>query len=436
MLKHSLKLLSRIGLVAAVLTVAGCQGGIDGIFPKAEKPLPPKLARKIKDKGMTTTSPILIRIFKSENKLEVWKAKASGQYAFLTDYEICKWSGKLGPKLKEGDKQAPEGFYQVTPAQMNPNSQYHLSFNMGFPNSFDRSHGRTGSHLMIHGACSSAGCYSMTDEYVEEIYALARDAFKGGQKSFQIQAFPFRMTPANLAKHVTNPNYEFWKLLKEGSDHFDITKRPPKVDVCDRRYVFNQIADEGKPFVANRACPASATPTSLALAYTKKAYEDQDVFVKILSKQANSPFLDKSLRSAAKRLTPLEKEEMQKLKLRQAALVQKQQAETLDRQRAAAQEAEKQRQEEPEPAPDVTAATEDPSTSSNAEITQDAKSEEANKPEIKRAAKTPGKETKPINTEDNAANARVLSAHDAAGSGVLVIQAPEIQIAKPKKKLP
>ena len=81
-----------------------------------------------------------------------------------------------GPNFKEGDRQAPEGFYNIRPHQMNPKSSYYLSFNMSFPNKFDRTRGRTGSNLMVHGACSSAGCYSMTDEQVLEIYAFAREA--------------------------------------------------------------------------------------------------------------------------------------------------------------------------------------------------------------------------------------------------------------------
>jgi hypothetical protein len=174
-------------------------------------------------KGMDQKAPILVRVFKEESTLEVWKKeKATGRYAHLKDYPICAWSGVLGPKLKEGDKQAPEGFYTIRPAQMNPKSSYHLSFNIGYPNDFDRAHGRTGTHLMVHGACSSAGCYSMTDEQIQEIYTLGRLAFEGGQREFQVQAFPFRMTAANMAKHRDNPNMPFWRNLKEGYAHFEV----------------------------------------------------------------------------------------------------------------------------------------------------------------------------------------------------------------------
>lgn len=253
-------------LIVSALALAGCTDTLESAG-KAERPLPPEILQSMKAKGMTRTAPVMVRIFKEEGVLEVWKQKDTGRYDIVKSYEICKWSGKLGPKYVEGDRQAPEGFYTVRPAQMNPNSRYHLSFNMGFPNQFDLAHGRTGRHLMVHGDCSSAGCYSMTDPQVEEIYAFARDAFRGGQREFQIQAYPFRMTPENMARYRNDPNFKFWKNLKEGYDHFEITKVPPKVDVCEKRYVFNQIAPEGESFRASGSCPAMSQPETLMSAY-------------------------------------------------------------------------------------------------------------------------------------------------------------------------
>ena len=180
---------------------------------------------------MAKDSPILVRVFKEEAELEVWKKNRDGQYALLKTYPICRWSGDLGPKKKQGDRQAPEGFYTITPGQMNPNSNYYLAFNTGYPNAFDRAWNRTGSELMVHGDCSSRGCYAMTDEQMQEIYALARESFFGGQKSFQLEAFPFRMTALNMARHRNNPNYAFWKMLKEGYDHCEATHQEPKVAV-------------------------------------------------------------------------------------------------------------------------------------------------------------------------------------------------------------
>jgi len=173
--------------------------------------------------------------------LEVWKQDRTGKFALLKSYPICKFSGKLGPKIMQGDHQAPEGFYDITPAQMNPNSSQYLAFNVGFPNAFDRSLGRTGSFLMVHGGCNSVGCYAMTDYQMEEIYGLVDEAFKGGQDKIQLAAFPFRMTTQNLARHADNPNVPFWEMLKSADDAFFATERPPSVAVCDQRYVFNPI---------------------------------------------------------------------------------------------------------------------------------------------------------------------------------------------------
>ena len=260
----------------ATVALAGCQGSVfDGVGAKAERELPSKVLAKIKAKGMNKTSPVMARIFKEEGVLEVWKQKTNGRYDMVASYEICKWSGKLGPKYVEGDRQAPEGFYSVSAAQMNPNSQYYLSFNLGFPNAYDRANGRTGQHLMVHGACSSAGCYSMTDESMSEIYAFGRDAFKGGQRDFQVQAYPFRMTAANMARYKNDPNYQFWTMLKEGYDQFEITKVPPKVDVCGKRYVFNQNFPGQQGLSASAACPPMSQPDSIQSAYSsyQKTYD-------------------------------------------------------------------------------------------------------------------------------------------------------------------
>src|SRR5689334_14050903 len=200
---------------------------------------------------MEKDSPILVRLFKEEAEVEVWKQTRDGAYALLKTYPICRWSGDLGPKKKEGDRQAPEGFYTITPGHMNPNSSYYLAFNTGFPNAYDRAWGYTGSDLMVHGDCSSRGCYAMTDEQMQEIYALARESFFGGQKAFQLEAFPFRMTALNMAKHRNNPNFAFWKMLKEGYDHFEATRQEPKVAVCEKHYVFDAVEKNGTPLDSN-----------------------------------------------------------------------------------------------------------------------------------------------------------------------------------------
>ncbi len=282
---------ARAGLLIGAIALAGCTDSSIGDFAPqhANRQLPPKVLQAMKAKGMNKTSPILARVFKEEGKLEIWKQKTNGRYDLIASYDICKWSGKLGPKFTEGDRQAPEGFYTVRPSQMKPNSQYHLAFNIGYPNTFDRANGRTGSNLMVHGACSSAGCYSMTDQQIEEIYAFGRDAFQGGQTEFQVQAFPFRMTAANMARYRNDPNYEFWKMLKVGYDHFELTKVPPKVDVCERRYVFNQLPVDGQPFNPTGACPASSQPDSLKVAYSSYQSNYEAAFNSALKASTPAP---------------------------------------------------------------------------------------------------------------------------------------------------
>ena len=245
--------------ITAAIVLAGCDP--DSIAPtgRSQAPLSERTLAEIEAKHMDKDSPILARIFKEEAEMEIWKKNRDGEFALLKTYPICRWSGDLGPKKKEGDRQAPEGFYTITPGQMNPNSNYYLAFNTGYPNAYDRAWGYTGSELMVHGDCSSRGCYAMTDEQIAEIYALARESFFGGQKAFQLQAYPFRMTALNMAKHRNNPNFAFWKMLKEGYDHFEATHHEPKVAVCEKRYVFDAAAPENasRPlsFNAKGKCP-------------------------------------------------------------------------------------------------------------------------------------------------------------------------------------
>lgn len=265
--------------VLAAVALSGCQTDGTDLSARALAPIPPKLLAEMERKNMDKDAPILVRIFKEESELEVWKKDRSGRFALLKTYPICRWSGELGPKLREGDRQAPEGFYSITPAQMNPKSRYYLAFNMGYPNAYDRAWGRTGAELMIHGDCSSRGCYAMTDEQIAEIYALGREAFFGGQRAFQVQAYPFRMTPMNLARHRNNPNMAFWKMLKRGNDHFEVTRLEPKVDVCEKRYVFDAYPPAGStaPLKFNPAgkCPEYEVPADVLAAVNEKQRADE-----------------------------------------------------------------------------------------------------------------------------------------------------------------
>ena len=196
--------LTASAVLAGALTLAGCYGDDGYQLPtRAMKELSPEMLTLLDQKNMPKESPILVRIFKEESELEVWKQDSTARYELLKVYPICRWSGGLGPKVKEGDRQAPEGFYPISPGLMNPNSQYYLAINTGFPNAYDKANGYSGAFLMIHGDCSSRGCYAMTDEQIGEIYSLAREAFLGGQKAFQVQAYPFRMTAAKWRATAT-----------------------------------------------------------------------------------------------------------------------------------------------------------------------------------------------------------------------------------------
>ncbi|KAF0227397.1 MAG: hypothetical protein FD175_2740 [Beijerinckiaceae bacterium] len=270
-------------LIAGALLLAGCV--TTETDNKHLQPIPPQLLSEMSAKGMNASDPILVRIFKKESELEVWKRDHSGKYALLKTYPMCRWSGQLGPKKREGDRQAPEGFYSVAPELMNPRSQFYLSFNLGYPNSLERSLGYSGSALMVHGACTSAGCFAMTDGGVAEIYALAREAFSGGQKNFQVQALPFRMTPENMAKHRNNPNVAFWRNLKEGSDHFEATRQPPRVASCGRRYVFDPKEGAG-PFTPGAPCPAYEEDPAIVAAVADKKAEDEKRLADLVAKGA------------------------------------------------------------------------------------------------------------------------------------------------------
>jgi len=197
----------------------------------------PSLIRSLEAADLSYGAPVFLRVFKEEKELELWVRKADSLTLFRT-YDIVAMSGMLGPKLREGDMQAPEGFYFVTPSRMNPNSRFHLSFNLGYPNRYDLAHKRTGSALMVHGNRVSIGCFAMTDQKIEEIYCLADAALRNGQEYFQVHCFPFRMTQDNMKKHSNSEWMSFWENLKAGYDWFEGSKQPPNVEVLDKKYVF------------------------------------------------------------------------------------------------------------------------------------------------------------------------------------------------------
>ena len=262
MLSVVFRTLRIFGLLGAMMALAACQFVGDN---RQNVPIPKELMDRMAAIGTSPAEPMVIRVYKQSSELEVWKRTRSGEFALLKTYAICKWSGTIGPKIREGDYQSPEGFYNVTPGQMNPKSAYWLSFNVGFPNKFDQAWGRTGSNLMVHGDCKSVGCFAMTDAGIKEIYALVRESFRGGNRSVQLQLLPFRMTEANLQTNAASPHLPFWRNLKQGTDLFEANGMPPAWDVCERKYVFNSSPAGALPLDPNGACPVGAYSTMAAL---------------------------------------------------------------------------------------------------------------------------------------------------------------------------
>jgi len=257
--------------------LAGCTQLLQG-DARGLQPLSLQTVNQLKAMGSSPGAAMMVRIYKESSEFEVWKRVADGTFKLFKTYPICTFSGKLGPKIFEGDRQSPEGFYTVTRGMLNPRSQLYLSFNIGFPNKFDRAYGRTGSNIMVHGACSSRGCYAMTDKQVAQIYALARESFNGGNTSFQVQIFPFRMTPENLARFYDSPNLAYWQNLKTGADYFELTKKPPIWDVCGKQYVFDAKSLSGQALDASAQCPPLVRNPGLLAQVKARESADQASF--------------------------------------------------------------------------------------------------------------------------------------------------------------
>ena len=231
-------------------------------LPMPGQPELARLSARLSAQGLAEGAPIFVRIFKREFELELWM-KRDGAFVHFATYPICVWSGRLGPKLREGDGQAPEGFYSVDAGALNPNSRYYRSFNVGYPNAFDRSRGRTGSLIMVHGSCASVGCFAMTDAQMTEIWQLVTAALRGGQKRFQVQIFPFRLSEARLAAYRDHAEHEFWRTLYAGQALFDATHLPPRVFACNGDYAFAPagVYPDGDGGIEN-GCPAAAAASS------------------------------------------------------------------------------------------------------------------------------------------------------------------------------
>lgn len=242
----------------------------EGALPLIGTPDLAQLGDRLAAQGLKPGAHMFIRIFKSESELELWMLKG-GRYELFATYPICHWAGTIGPKLREGDKQNPEGFYSVGYRQLHRIGRWPRSLNLGYPNTFDRAWGRTGSYILVHGGCSSAGCFAMTNAVMAEIFALSEQALRAGQGRIDVHVFPFRMTEENLALHTKSPWLDFWRSLKEGYDAFEQTRLPPRVGICDRRYVIEpqrpgEVGVEGPLALCGAMRAALIEPSSLSLA--------------------------------------------------------------------------------------------------------------------------------------------------------------------------
>ncbi len=242
-----------------------------GKLPLPGTPDTSQFANRLAAQGLKPGSPVLLRIFKAQSELEVWMDK-DGTYVLFSTYPICHWSGTLGPKTHEGDKQTPEGFYTITSRQLHRLGRWTRALNLGFPNAYDESLKRNGSYILVHGGCSSVGCFAMTNPVIEEIYTLTSAALRAGQRHVPVHVFPFRMTEANLETHKSSEWHGFWINLKEGYDAFEQTKRPPYVSVCDGRYRVEAMSANASPVEAGAPGPlAVCGPTAAALLDSDKS---------------------------------------------------------------------------------------------------------------------------------------------------------------------
>lgn len=231
-----------------------------GKLPLPGTPDLQRLDERLTEQGVASDATLLIRVFKAESEMEVWTGDENGNYSLFATYPICYWSGTLGPKQREGDKQAPEGFYTVTMEQsIHKGTRWPKSLNVGYPNAFDKVNLRSGSYILIHGGCASIGCFAMTNKVSEEVFKLATGALDAGQSNIPVHVFPFRMTDANLVKYNAPEWRSFWMNLKEGYDLFERTHRPPRVSVCGPRYEFAPASriEAANPGPLN-VCPETA----------------------------------------------------------------------------------------------------------------------------------------------------------------------------------
>ncbi len=232
-----------------------------GQLPLSGTPSISERDARLAQRGLKSGSPVLLRVFKAESELELWMLRGD-RFELFSVYPICSWSGSLGPKLSEGDKQSPEGVYTVGRRQLHMIGRHPRSLNLGYPNPLDRKLNRTGSYILIHGGCGTVGCFAMTNPVMEEVFHLVRSALWNGQEAVHVHVFPFRMSEERLAAYSMHEWYDFWRNLKEVHDSFERVRLPPKISACDGRY---RVEDFSPPQEAAGESPLVACASSQAL---------------------------------------------------------------------------------------------------------------------------------------------------------------------------
>jgi len=248
------QLQSTIDLQSTTFWPSGYRNFFSGVSA-TKRADPAQIEGRLKEKGLKRGAPVFLRIFKGDLEVELWM-KRSDRYELFATYPICAWSGQLGPKVREGDLQAPEGFYTIGKSQLNPNSHYHRAFNLGYPNDLDRAHNRTGANLMIHGGCGSVGCFAMTDAEIDELWLLVTAALDNGQERMPVHVFPFRMTDQRMAAFAWHPWADFWRDMKPAYDSFEKSRVPPRISVCNKRYSVQGRTEGGWTPVSQSECPS------------------------------------------------------------------------------------------------------------------------------------------------------------------------------------
>ncbi|TCC87140.1 L,D-transpeptidase family protein [Pedobacter hiemivivus] len=200
------------------------------------------LQKELTQAGIKGAFKLYLAAYKSEGKLELWLQSGKEKtYKLFKTYNFCAHSGMLGPKIKEGDLQTPEGFYSIN--VFNPESKFHLSLGVDYPNEIDTQRSgqeKPGGDIYIHGNCVTVGCIPLTDEKIKEVYVLAVEAKNAGQLQIPVHVFPFKMTQQNLNKYLVQfpAQKAFWKNLQPGYAYFERHNVPPNILMQKDKYLF------------------------------------------------------------------------------------------------------------------------------------------------------------------------------------------------------